>query len=387
MPSSRSSEPIVAHTILFTVAMIWAAASPLEAGKMVPKLFTDIFSGGYDVVGPAHLASLALSRAYGFFTWINVIRTVAIGGMSVAVIPIVFSFAGPIGEIIYALRYVLEVAAYVFNFVLIAHGFSSKAAENMYGSNAYYAAYLGVAFSVPLFFVSRMLRQMGRDVVLIDAIDMTKDNSKGDSKDESPLNTQFNMLLLVWSTTASIALGSTQLGYVSASTFFGLVGFTTFSTCGAFHVGFSGEEQAVRAQATALLMLAAFWASALAGEEVIPRCLADPYSVFASIVYFLVALIKSSFFFSGNYSANQASFLLSVAVASYVGNVFSLGGISNTSLVFFGLYIVEKAAELASMTESFATILFMVCASIYGMATYINKNPGVIVGMFNVDDV
>merc|ERR1712066_671254 len=175
-------------------------------------------------------------------------------------------------------------------------------------------------------------------------------------------------------------------GFLAVLALYGALGFIFFSFGFGFVIGFDSKDAMVRSAGTSLVLVAGFSLARLAElDPTYIRPFATAAMVLGNVVYFLALLIYSARWRScaASYALRQCLMLVSLVVALFVGNVFSIPSMSNTATTFLVLWLMEKELEVEWGSGPGMVVLFLNFVGMYFLALYLHTHPEHVVSLFD----
>lgn len=189
----------------------------------------------------------------------------------------------------------------------------------------------------------------------------------------------FFFILFVVYTIAALFLKSQLIGFASVIALMGALGFSAAVIPFGYAIGFKDDESLGRATAAAFVMLAAFVAMRVLGQNVQFFQYFERGALFmGSFVGFLGLLIASNRWCSreGTYLYRQLVVIVAGVLALVVGSIWQIGELQKIGGTFFVLYLVEKPFEIpVNEAKSYAFIGLFVSAMIWLGCLYAKSHP------------
>lgn len=322
-----------------------------------------------------------VDRVLGFFSFVNVVWLISIVGVIATVGPAIGYLFGPmllklatvlLNNLLIPVVSLLhrigafEVAAYTLAFHFCVQGRRYSAGQADAGIMV--ALTGGLAFA-PCWFYSTSLNVQ----------------SSGGNEDKFLMLT-YTLASLVFVPMA-VAHDSRLLGFLAVMAIFGAMGFVFFAFGSGFAIGFDSKDSMLRSAGTSFILVASYCGLRFGGlNPAYLRPFSTAVMVCGNIVYFLALLI-----FSGRwrrcdtpYYVRQGLMLGSLVTALFVGNVYSMQGMSNTASTFLVLWLMEKELEVKWGPGAGMLVLFLNFIFLYNVAHYLHTHPDYIVSIFEV---
>jgi len=330
-----------------------------------------------------------VSRVRGFFTFVNTMWLMAIGGIAISIGPSLLVLLRPLRD------WLLRCARWVFRRIvqplvrflhdyglvemvawMVCGGIVLEAQLHVTEEIALYIAATGMALACPALAYSTFRHAC---------------KLKGGDKQALP------RMVSVWLafTAAALAMShdSTLLGYASVVAFYAAIGFRVVAyglcTC----VGFDDESAMERCAVMSFLLLSGMGAARFLnttfnlGGHLTP--FRSPVSVFGGIVLFLALLIMSSRFYRKSpYGTRylKINLITLVLLLSFMvlGLVSGLPGMSNTATVFLVLWLMEKYADLHLESEWNGWVLVLALSvTVWRSALWLHSRPEFTASVFD----
>jgi hypothetical protein len=338
-------------------------------------------------------------QVVGFFNFVNIIWVVSIFGVLRTVGPFFFYIFGEqIAKVLKALYAnalvpmhklgVFELCAYAVAFFLSAQ---SCRYPVQHGSAAALVGLTGALGFAPAWAYSTSLWAK---------------TSPGKEQEFMALT---GALLALSLAPLAIIHASSLVGFFAIASMYVACGFVVGPVFGGFYIGFRDSDAVMRCLLVSagivvtLAVLAAkdfgidmHTSSSLRGT-LDPRdavltgsLLLAPFALGARVLgnvgYFLALLLCSSKWRRNKaglgYPASNGLMLLSLVAAAFVGSVFARPSYTNTSVVFFVLWVMQKEMDFKWGGASVA-VLFVNFVALYFIAHFLNTHPSVITSIFD----
>jgi len=182
---------------------------------------------------------------------------------------------------------------------------------------------------------------------------------------------------------------SSLYGWVTILAFYSALGFSFFCAGLCYFFGYR-ENSLVRCVVTSVLLLVVFVCLRLTRlAEPIVATFGTPVMTFGSIAMFLGLLIISSFY---NHDMKKTSFVVRQAliisallIELFIGTVYNIESLTNTSITFLCFYLLEKWFELHSMQNwNIWVFFFLFSIVLWRVALYLHVHPQFIASLFIV---
>jgi len=215
---------------------------------------------------------------------------------------------------------------------------------------------------------------------------------------------QAMMSLLTSAITMPLAYyyNSKLLGFISITGLYGYLGFFVAGMFGGYVIGFEDDAAVgncvyVSVAFNTALVLAKFYHIDIKRFEMFQT----PVLTMANVVLFLALLIHASDwrtyyeYYSKSedekakiYWKHQLQMMGSLGTAMFVGTYYNYPAMTNTALVYSGLYALQKTAEYRSLWSGKNIVLSVFGLSVVGwrLALYLHQNPQIITGMFKFEN-
>lgn len=343
-------------------------------------------------------------RVMGFFSFVNVMWLAAILGITISVGPVAWVITKPIRKLLQQVLTVVfekvkkvvvlllekvivplvtrlhtwgvwEACAHLLAFSLVAQGARTESTAGVY---------ITLSGLVALYVACNYTHKLhGRGLV-----GGLKEQLGLPGKAQAALVCAGHGLTLV---PLAVLHQSTLLGYAATMSFLSAMGFGGAMHPFCYCIGWDSKDDAARTGMACGLAMAGFAAARI--WEVNSRYLApfvSSVSVLGGLGHFLALLILSNRWHH-RHSANElnsygiynAGMLASLMGFQYVGRVYGLGGLANTTTTFFVLWVLEKAHELNDALELSGWFLVLGGSLVtYYSALWLHSNPEFVVSMF-----
>jgi len=335
-----------------------------------------------------------IQKVLGFFSFINILWLMAIVGISISILPAMWALAEPlldffnnlaakIKEIITLLfikvvipsakwlhsNYILEALVFIASFCLTTQGVRMQPESGMY-----------VTIS---------------GLVALNACPVYSYLLHGEGIEEwVQRNKDLLACIVLCAHTFPMALHfqSVLLAYLATATFWHCLGFSILIYPFAYCIGWKDEDVMLRCASTSAVLLQLYAAAKI--MRILPPslgCFESPVAVLGSVMLFLCLLIMSNLHYPGNrahaegsyYIRRNCIFLTCALTAIYVGNVFSMNGLSNTATTFLVLWMLGKYCELHFELKLNIWILILLMSGImYKTALWLHANPAFVTSLF-----
>ena len=325
----------------------------------------------------------AVSRVKGFFTFVNVIWTIAILGIFISIGPALLYILPyiliPFKELLMKLLLevifpfiiflykigILEFFGYLISISLIADGMK---VNKEWG---FFISLTGVVLLISLYFYS-----------------ITKYHMFHDFEIEGNENIILGTLITLTLFGLSIIFNSIALSFSATVVFYYFIGFYTGSFGLCYVIGFSTNKEMYRVVTTSFFLLVFYIGLKYLNVNIkvieLYRC---PIQIFGAMTYFLgLLIIASSYSYNSclSYVRAQLLYIGSLLLVLFCGNIFNLPSLTNTTYVFGALYLMEKNVELFSViTGSEWLIILTTSLFLWRFSLYLHRHSEIIVSIFN----
>jgi len=327
-----------------------------------------------------------VTRILGFFTLINMIWLLALGGIAVSIVPTALVLIRPISRlavviakaivervIIPTARFLHEWGFFEMALWLVTVGLFLESVEIQSPTVGFYITLTALAMVAPALWMSTFL--YGLHVVKHLSYDSRKQLANG-----------YIALVCV---PLAIYYNSLLLSFTATLTIYGILGFSTACYGLCYVVGFNSEDAMLRVAVTSFLLLSISTGIKMAwGNPWWMEAFRAPISIVGSLTLYLACLIYASYW-SGHstktWLKRQTPMVISLILGQVAGlTVLSQTGLSNTATVFMVMYILEKACDLHSHKKwnGWVLIFFLSCVGYYS-ALRLHANPEIVANMFD----
>lgn len=335
-----------------------------------------------------------VTRVRGFFTFINTMWLLSILGIAISFGPSLAVLARPLRRLLerfarwlfhsvvkpLARRLhdlgVLEMGAWMVCGAILLEAHQHHL-EELGSTTALYIAITGLAMACPALAYSTF-RHAGK--------------LKG--KDPRALPRMVSAWLSITSAALAMRHDATLLGFVSVIAFFAAIGFQVASYGLCLAVGFEDDGAMERCAVTSFILLASTGAlrfvNASWGFGAHLKPFRPAVSIFGCVVLFLAMLIMSSRFYRGRRGFTRSYVFINCVTLALLlgfmamGSIGGLPGMSNTSLVFLVLWLVEKYADFHIDSGFNGWVLVLVLSVVtWRSALALHSNPEFVASLFD----
>ncbi|MBI4450043.1 hypothetical protein HY634_03220 [Candidatus Uhrbacteria bacterium] len=178
---------------------------------------------------------------------------------------------------------------------------------------------------------------------------------------------------------AGIALGFTNaaVGFVAVMALMGALGFSVAVIPCGYVVGFKDDDAVARGTFAALFILVGFVLLRVFGTRVPALAVFEggAYWMGAFVGYLGLLIISSKWYTKENYGIMQVVMVVAGVLALVVGSVFHISELQKIGGTFFGLWAVEKLAEIPVASKEGVAVLCLVVAGVLaGGAWYVSAH-------------
>lgn len=326
-----------------------------------------------------------ITRVRGLFTFVNAMWLLAILGVGVSLVPVMFIVGRPV------MRFLARVASFIWNRLvfpilkllhtigvfelavyLISFAFVSDGARRP-GEWGIFITLTGLVLSIPCFAYSLLLHgapmssALTRSGVVVPLVSL--------------------WIAAIWMSWA-VFYSSHLLAFFSVAAFYSALGFSVvcFGLC--WCIGWRNAKTMERTAVASALLLLLFSGLRVAGvASELVELIGFPCQVFGTITLLLALLIMSSMWRRNTkfgYAAINSLMVAVLALCIGVGSVYDLPSIRNTAFVFAALYLGEKQLEIVGRARASQWIsVFVLSIALWRAALFLHTHPGFIAAMFS----
>ena len=181
----------------------------------------------------------------------------------------------------------------------------------------------------------------------------------------------------------SVNFQSKLFAYFAIIQFYYLMGFYTECFGLGYFIGFKDKDSMIRIIIISFCALISFLTLRMLNiSNQIIELYRTPIQIFGSLTHFLGLLILSSLFYDItelSYSLRQIMYISSLLIFLLFGNIFNLPSLTNTTLVFTVLYIMEKHVDFFRKINGNIWLMILILSiCLWMFSLYLHRHPKII---------
>ena len=187
----------------------------------------------------------------------------------------------------------------------------------------------------------------------------------------------FFLVLTVFLAGIAIAYTNAAVGFVAVMALVGSLGFSVAVIPCGYAVGFKDDDAVARGTFAAFFILIGFVLLRVFGARVQALAVFEggAYWMGAFVGYLGLLIISSKWYATRNYALMQIVMVVAGVLALVVGSVLQIPELQKIGGTFFGLWLVEKLAEIPVESKEGVAVLCLVIAGVLaGSAWYIRAH-------------